>query len=110
MWPAQSASVVILRQSGATETYTIPWSVTGTPLSVGPVPSPKIARAPHAAARQQGARGCAGLHDGTVERPVVGRGKCRRNSGSTDSEALIRSLSNALANAAFYAAPGRQRG
>jgi hypothetical protein len=52
----KSATVVILRQSGATETYTIPWSLSGTPLSVGPVPSPKLARAPHAAARQQGAQ------------------------------------------------------
>ena len=48
-----SAKVVILRQSGATETYDIPWTVTGTPLTVGPVPSPKIARAPRMTARQQ---------------------------------------------------------
>ena len=52
----KSATVVVLRQSGATETYTIPWSVTGTPLSVGPVPSPKLAKAPHAAPRQQSAQ------------------------------------------------------
>jgi hypothetical protein len=36
-----SAVVVIKRQSGAMETYTIPWVKTGTPLVVGPVPSPK---------------------------------------------------------------------
>jgi hypothetical protein len=48
-----SAKVVILRQSGDTETYTIPWTVTGTPLTVGPVPSPKMARAPRMTALQQ---------------------------------------------------------
>src|SRR5205807_8724453 len=36
-----SARVVIKRQSGAMETYTIPWVKTGTPLVVGPVASPK---------------------------------------------------------------------
>src|SRR5436190_2282783 len=36
-----SAKVVIRRQSGALETYDIPWTKTGTPLEVGPVPSPK---------------------------------------------------------------------
>jgi len=40
-----SAGVVIRRQNGVVETYTIPWIKTGTPLLVGPVPSPKsIAR------------------------------------------------------------------
>jgi hypothetical protein len=38
----ESASVVIRRQSGAFESYTIPWSKTGTPLEVGPVPSPML--------------------------------------------------------------------
>ena len=37
----ESATVVILRQSGNLETFTIPWSKTGTPLTVGPVPSPR---------------------------------------------------------------------
>src|SRR5258706_9535897 len=37
-----SASVVIRRQNGNLETYTIPWSKTGTPLQVGPVPAPKL--------------------------------------------------------------------
>ncbi len=32
-----SAAVVIRRQSGAMETYTIPWQKTGTPLEVGPL-------------------------------------------------------------------------
>jgi len=41
----KSAAVVIQRQSGATETYTIPWVVSGTPLVVGPVPSPKMTQA-----------------------------------------------------------------
>lgn len=36
-----SATVVIRRQNGAMETYTIPWIKTGTPLRVGPVPSPR---------------------------------------------------------------------
>jgi type II secretory pathway pseudopilin PulG len=37
-----TAKVVILRQSGAMESYDIPWVKTGTPLlGVGPVPSPK---------------------------------------------------------------------
>ena len=38
---AQTATVVILRQGGTTETYNIPWTVSGTPVAVGPVPSPK---------------------------------------------------------------------
>ena len=37
----RSATVVIERQSGVRETYTIPWTISGTPLTVGPVPSPK---------------------------------------------------------------------
>jgi len=37
-----SATVVIRRQSGVEETYTIPWTKTGTPLVAGPVPSPKL--------------------------------------------------------------------
>ena len=37
-----TASVVILRQNGATETYDIPWTKTGVPLlSAGPVITPK---------------------------------------------------------------------
>ena len=44
-----SATVVIRRMSGAEETYTLPWTKTGTPLQVGPVPSPK--RAARTAAR-----------------------------------------------------------
>ncbi|MBC7924632.1 MAG: hypothetical protein H7039_03155 [Bryobacteraceae bacterium] len=46
----ESASVLIRRQSGADETYTIRWTKTGVPLEVGPVPSPKLAgAAPRAA-------------------------------------------------------------
>jgi hypothetical protein len=38
------ATVVIQRQTGETETYTIPWIKSGTPLlTVGPVPTPKAA-------------------------------------------------------------------
>ena len=37
----KSATVEIRRQSGVVETYTIPWVTSGTPLEVGPVPSPK---------------------------------------------------------------------
>jgi hypothetical protein len=37
-----TASVRIRRQNGNIETYTIPWVKTGTPLQVGPVPSPKL--------------------------------------------------------------------
>jgi hypothetical protein len=49
----KTATVAILRQSGATETYNIPWVVSGTPLAVGPVPSPKItAQAAHKTARE----------------------------------------------------------
>ena len=36
-----SATVVIRRLNGDSETYTIPWGKTGTPVTVGPVPSPK---------------------------------------------------------------------
>ena len=39
-----NAIVVVRRQSGATETYTIPWLKTGLPLRViGPLPTPKSA-------------------------------------------------------------------
>jgi len=38
----QTATVLIRRQSGDFETYTIPWVKTGTPVSVGPVPMPKF--------------------------------------------------------------------
>jgi hypothetical protein len=37
----ESATVVVRRANGAEETYTLPWTKTGTPLTVGPVPSPK---------------------------------------------------------------------
>ncbi|MBL0159401.1 MAG: hypothetical protein IPP47_20185 [Bryobacterales bacterium] len=40
-----SSEIVVRRQSGALETYSIPWVKTGTPLEVGPVPSPRSARA-----------------------------------------------------------------
>ncbi len=57
----KSATVVIQRQSGATETYTIPWAVSGTPLAVGPVPSPKMTqsmtRAKRKTAREEFAAG-----------------------------------------------------
>ena len=36
-----SAMVVIRRQDGAMEPYTIPWIKSGTSLEVGPIPSPK---------------------------------------------------------------------
>ncbi|MDP2999004.1 MAG: S41 family peptidase [Bryobacterales bacterium] len=40
----ESASVVIRRQSGDEETYTIPWQKRGTPITVvGPIASPKAA-------------------------------------------------------------------
>lgn len=39
----ENAVVVIRRQSGATESYSIPWVKSGTPLEVGPVPSPRMA-------------------------------------------------------------------
>jgi len=37
-----AAAVRIRRQNGNIETYTIPWIKTGTPLRVGPVPSPGL--------------------------------------------------------------------
>jgi len=37
----QSATVVIAQQNGGTVTYTIPWTTSGTPLQVGPTPSPR---------------------------------------------------------------------
>jgi hypothetical protein len=49
----KSATVVIQRQSGANETYTIPWIVSGTPVVVGPVPSPRMARATRMTASKQ---------------------------------------------------------
>ena len=36
----ESAQVVIRRQNGNLETYTMPWNKTGTPLFAGPVPAP----------------------------------------------------------------------
>ncbi|MBI1786348.1 MAG: PDZ domain-containing protein [Acidobacteria bacterium] len=45
-----AAAVVIRRQSGALESYSIPWIKTGTPIRVGPVPSPKGGVAPRLAA------------------------------------------------------------
>jgi hypothetical protein len=39
------AAVVIKRQNGNSESYTIPWTTSGTKLEVGPVPSPKSAGA-----------------------------------------------------------------
>ncbi len=39
----EKSVVVIKRQSGAMETYTIAWTRTGTPLTVGPVTSPRTA-------------------------------------------------------------------
>ena len=53
----KTATVVIQRQSGATETYMIPWATTGTPLSVGPVPSPKTAQARRKTVRAQATEG-----------------------------------------------------
>jgi hypothetical protein len=50
----KSATVVIRRQGGSDETYNVPWITSGTPLTVGPVPSPKMtARAPRMTARDQ---------------------------------------------------------
>jgi hypothetical protein len=37
-----SATIVIRRQSGNLESYTMPWTKTGTPLEAGPVPSPEM--------------------------------------------------------------------
>lgn len=48
----ERATVVIRRQNGDLETYSIPWVKTGTPLSVGPVPSPKAASEARHAARE----------------------------------------------------------
>ncbi len=43
------ATVVLRRISGAVETYSIPWTRTGVPLSAeGPVPGPKVNALPHA--------------------------------------------------------------
>jgi hypothetical protein len=38
----ETATVLIRRQNGDFETYTIPWLKTGTPVRVGPVPSPTL--------------------------------------------------------------------
>ena len=51
----KTATVVIQRQGGATETYMIPWIVSGTPLVVGPVPSPKLAQPSRKTVREQSA-------------------------------------------------------
>jgi hypothetical protein len=49
----KTATVVIQRQSGTTETYNVPWIVSGTPVVVGPVPSPKMARVQRMTASRQ---------------------------------------------------------
>ncbi|HLH00442.1 MAG TPA: S41 family peptidase [Bryobacteraceae bacterium] len=59
-----NATVVVKRQNGNVETYTIPWDKTGTPIvQVGPVPSPH-AGAASAGIRQSGPAklGVAGRH------------------------------------------------
>jgi hypothetical protein len=38
----ETATVLVRRLNGNLETYTIPWVKTGTPLRVGPVPSPSV--------------------------------------------------------------------
>src|SRR5262249_9895218 len=44
-----TATVVLRRGAGAVETYSVPWTRTGVPLSAeGPVPGPKTTAAPHA--------------------------------------------------------------
>lgn len=49
-----TSRVVILRQNGNSETYTIPWTKTGTPVTVGPVPSPQSVKpAPRALASSE---------------------------------------------------------
>ena len=44
-----TATVLIRRMNGNLETYDIPWVKTGTPVRVGPVPSPKLSATPLAA-------------------------------------------------------------
>jgi Periplasmic protease len=46
-----SSVVVVRRQNGNLESYTMPWTKTGTPLQTGPVPSPKTKGALHSANR-----------------------------------------------------------
>jgi len=53
----KTATVAIQRQNGNIETYNIPWTVSGTPIAVGPVPSPKMAHARRQTAREQFAAG-----------------------------------------------------
>jgi len=49
-----TAIVIVRRQNGGFETYTIPWVKTGTPLRVGPVPSPKAAATEHSVSMPSG--------------------------------------------------------
>ena len=44
-----AAMIVVKRDNGNLESYTIPWLKTGTPVFVGPVPSPKTAATARAA-------------------------------------------------------------
>jgi len=46
----ESATVAIRRAAGAPETYRIPWTKTGVPLQVGPVPTAKALARPRSAA------------------------------------------------------------
>jgi len=55
-----NATVVVKRQNGNVETYSIPWDKTGTPIvSVGPVASPHVQAAASPAAGGTGARNLA---------------------------------------------------
>jgi hypothetical protein len=56
-----TSTLVIRRMSGAEETYILPWTKTGTPLRVGPVPSPKAAPV----------RGAARIDDADVPEPPL---------------------------------------
>ena len=106
----KSATVVIQRQSGATETYTIPWTVTGTPLTVGPVPSPKMARSSAHGRACSNLPSGAGLYDRTAQRPVVRRPESRRIVGLNGYGSRNPLFVDALGQCPLHAPPGRQRG
>lgn len=83
-----SATVVIRRMSGAEETYVLPWTKTGTPLKVGPVPSPRLT----ASAGGNGNRGASRADLEDPESPVPAYEKVWRElqfSGVGDSEGLL---------------------
>ncbi len=69
---ADTAEIVVRRLSGAEETYTVPWLKRGTPMHVGPVPSPRSALLPTIASREEDVPGDIRLYEKLTRSEVQG--------------------------------------